>query len=102
MVLKEKGVKVFLRLDQTAEAIAVGLTLRPTVLIIFGDPQTGTPLMNLHPSLALDLPLKALIWQSEDGKLWLSYNSPEFLEKRHGLPTPPFHPVETLLQAVAK
>ncbi|SPE59553.1 Putative fluoride ion transporter CrcB 1 (fragment) [Verrucomicrobia bacterium] len=66
-VLKAKGIKVFSRIDQAAEAKAAGLTMRPMVLLIFGDPKAGTPLMNRYPSLAMDLPLKALVWESADG-----------------------------------
>jgi uncharacterized protein (DUF302 family) len=91
-----------LRLDQAAEARAVGLTMRPTVLLIFGDPKSGTPLMSQHPSIAMDLPLKVLVWESADGNIWLSYNSPEFLQQRHGLDLPPFVAIGSLLQAVAQ
>src|SRR5580704_9330785 len=80
-LLKAKGIKIFARIDQAAEAKAAGLTMRPTVLVIFGDPKAGTPLMNKYPSLAMDLPLKALIWESVDGKVWLRHNSPEFLQQ---------------------
>ena len=75
-VLKSKGMKIFDRIDQAAEARAVGLTLRPTVLVIFGEPKAGTPLMNRYPSLAMDLPLKVLVWEAANGMVWLSYNSP--------------------------
>jgi uncharacterized protein (DUF302 family) len=101
-MLKVKGMTVFARIDQAAEAKAAGLTMRPTVLIIFGDPRTGTPLMNQHPSLAMDLPLKALVWESEDGKVWLSYNSPEYLQQRHGMDAPPFTAVGNLLKAATE
>jgi uncharacterized protein (DUF302 family) len=100
--LKAKGIKIFLRIDQAAEAQAVGLTMSPTVLLIFGDPKTGTPLMNRYSSLAMDLPLKVLVWESADGKVWLSYNSPEFLQQRHGLAEPPFGGIVGLLQTVAQ
>lgn len=100
-LLTAKSLKIFARLDQAAEAHAASLTMRPTVLVIFGDPKAGTPLMNRYPSLALDLPLKALVWESADGKVWLSYNSPDYLQQRHGLDTRPFGAVEGLLQAVA-
>lgn len=99
-LLKAKGIKVFSRIDQAAEAKAAGLTMRPTVLLIFGDPKAGTPLMNRYPSLAIDLPLKALVWESADGRVWLSYNSPEFLQQRHGLDTRPFQTIGSLLQTV--
>lgn len=101
-VLKARGIKVFARVDQAAEAKAVGLTMRPTVLLIFGDPKAGTPLMNRHPSVAMDLPLKALVWESADGKVWLSYNSPEFLQQRHGLEAPPFGGIGQLLQTATR
>jgi uncharacterized protein (DUF302 family) len=98
-LLKSKGIKVFARIDQAAEAKAVGLSLRPTELLIFGDPRAGTPVMQKYPSIAIDLPLKALAWESVDGKVWLSYNSSEYLMERHQLDSPPFKPVENLLTA---
>ena len=101
-LLRAKGIKIFARIDQAAEAKAAGLTMRPMVLVIFGDPKAGTPLMNQHPSLALDLPLKALVWESAEGKVWLSYNSPEFLQQRHGLDAPPFGAIGSLLQTAAQ
>jgi uncharacterized protein (DUF302 family) len=101
-LLKAKGMKIFARIDQAAEAQAVGLVMRPMVLVIFGDPKAGTPLMNRNPTIAIDLPLKALIWESADGQVWLSYNSPEFLQQRHGLEAPPFVALGTLLQAAAQ
>jgi uncharacterized protein (DUF302 family) len=99
--LTVKGLKIFAHIDQAAEANAVDLTMRPTVLLIFGDPKAGTPLMNQYPSLAMDLPLKALVWESADGKAWLSYNSPEFMQQRHGLENPPFEALGKLLQSIA-
>ncbi len=101
-LLKSKGVKIFARIDHAAEARSAGLTLRPTVLLIFGDPKLGTPLMDRHPSIALDLPTKALIWESAGGKVWLSYNSPEFLQQRHRLETPPLGALVGLLQTAAQ
>ena len=101
-LLKAKGMTIFARIDQAAAAASVGLTMRPMVLLIFGDPRAGTPLMLQYPSLAMDLPLKALVWESSDGKIWLSYNSPEFLQKRHSLPSPPFGPIGSLLQSVVR
>jgi uncharacterized protein (DUF302 family) len=94
-------VKVFARIDQAAEAKAVGLEMRPTVLVIFGDPRGGTPLMNRYPSLAMDLPLKALVWQSTDGNVWLSYNAPEYLKERHNLDAEPFGAIRAILEAAA-
>jgi uncharacterized protein (DUF302 family) len=85
-ILKEKGVAVFALIDHSGEAAKVGLSMRPTQLLIFGSPKAGTPLMVAAPRLAIDLPLKALAWEDEQGKVWLSYNSPEYLRERHGFP----------------
>jgi uncharacterized protein (DUF302 family) len=85
-VVKEKGMAVFALVDHSGEAEKAGLAMRPTQLLIFGSPKGGTPLMIAAPSLAIDLPLKALAWQDEQGKVWLSYNSPEYLQQRHGFP----------------
>ena len=101
-LLKSKGIKIFARIDQAAEAKAAGLEMRPTVLLIFGDPKAGTPLMNRFPSLAMDLPFKALVWELADGKVWLSYNSPEFLQQRHSLDSPPFGALAKLLEAATQ
>jgi uncharacterized protein (DUF302 family) len=95
--LRAKGIAIFLRLDQAAEAAKAGLTLRGTQLLVFGDPRAGTPLMAKNPSLALDLPLKALAWEAADGKVWLSYNSPEYLMARHQLAAPPFRALAAIL-----
>jgi uncharacterized protein (DUF302 family) len=84
--VKEKGMTVFALIDHSGEAEKVGLAMRPTQLLIFGSPKGGTPLMVAAPRLAIDLPLKALAWQDEQGKVWLSYNSPEYLQQRHGFP----------------
>jgi uncharacterized protein (DUF302 family) len=100
-LLNTKGIKIFAQIDQRSEAEQVGLTLRPTELIIFGDPKTGTPLMEAYPSLALDLPLKALIYEDTTGDVWLCFNRPEYLAERHGLATVPFEPVVKLLEAAA-
>jgi uncharacterized protein (DUF302 family) len=85
-LLKSKGVAVFALIDHSGEAEKVGLKMRPTELLIFGNPKAGTPLMLASPSSALDLPLKILIWEDGEGQVWLSYNSPEYLKERHGLP----------------
>jgi uncharacterized protein (DUF302 family) len=79
------GMKVFARIDQAAEARAVGLEMRPAVLLLFGSPKAGTPLMVAHPTAAIDLPLKALAWQDEQGTTWLTYNTPSLLVERHGV-----------------
>jgi uncharacterized protein (DUF302 family) len=86
-ILKEKGITVFALVDHSGEAEKSGLKMRPTQLLIFGSPKGGTPLMVAAPRLAIDLPLKALAWQDEQGQVWLSYNSPEYLQQRHGFPT---------------
>lgn len=99
-VLKSKGVHIFCRIDQKAAAENVGLSMLPTELLIFGDPKVGTPLMNSFPSLALDLPLKVLAWETEGGKVMVSYNSSEYLRKRHGLREAPFKAVEALIEKV--
>jgi uncharacterized protein (DUF302 family) len=85
-ILKEKGVTVFALVDHSGEAAKAGLEMRPTQLLIFGNPKGGTPVMVAAPSTAIDLPLKALAWQDAQGKVWLSYNDPEYLQQRHGIP----------------
>jgi len=96
-VLKSKGITIFSRVDQKAAAENVGLSMQPTELLIFGDPKAGTPLMNEYPSISIDLPLKALAWENKDGRVILSYNSPEYLKQRHGLAEAPFRAVEALI-----
>jgi uncharacterized protein (DUF302 family) len=100
-LLRNKGIKIFARIDQRAEAQAVNLSMPKTELIIFGDPKVGTPLMVKHPSIAIDLPLKALAWESTDGKVWLSYNAPEYLRTRHHLEAAPFGALGAILEAAA-
>jgi uncharacterized protein (DUF302 family) len=78
------GMKLFARIDQAAEARAVGLEMRPAVVVIFGNPKGGTPLMVAKPTCAIDLPLKALVWEDDAG-VWLKFNTPALLEQRHGL-----------------
>lgn len=85
-VLQTKNLDVFARVDHSGEAEKVGLKMRPTQLIVFGSPKAGTPLMVASPTLAIDLPLKALAWEDADGQVWLSYNSPEYLKQRHNVP----------------
>jgi len=85
-VLQAKNLDVFARVDHSGEAEKVGLKMRPTQLIVFGSPKAGTPLMVASPTLAIDLPLKALAWEDADGQVWLSYNSPEYLKQRHNVP----------------
>jgi uncharacterized protein (DUF302 family)/uncharacterized membrane protein YidH (DUF202 family) len=85
--LETKGVKVFAIIDHSGEAEKVGLKMRPTRLVIFGSPKVGTPLMLAAPSIAIDLPLKILVSEDDEGKVWVSYNSPDYLKQRHGVPT---------------
>ena len=85
-ILHANGVKLFALVDHSGEAESVGMHLRPTKLLIFGNPKAGTPLMIAAPSIAIDLPLKILVSEDADGKVWISYNSPGFLQARHKLP----------------
>jgi len=85
-ILKSKGVTLFALVDHSGEAEKVGLKMPPTKLLIFGNPKGGTPLMLAAPSAALDLPLKILIAEDSDGKVWISYNSAKYLKERHGFP----------------
>jgi len=84
-VLTKKGMTVFKRVNHTAGASKVGLTLRPTELLIFGNPKVGTPLMQCSQTAALDLPQKALAYKDESGQVWLAYNDPSYMAKRHNI-----------------
>ena len=84
--LEAKGVTIFALIDHSGEAEKVGLQMRATKLVIFGSPKAGTPLMLAAPSIALDLPLKILVWEDGEGKVWVSYNSAAYFQERHGLP----------------
>jgi uncharacterized protein (DUF302 family) len=97
--VKERGLTVFARIDHAAGAQKVGKTLRPTELLIFGNPQGGTPLMECAQTAGIDLPLKALVWQDEAAQVWVGYNDPAFLAQRHGVPACPV--VENLRKALA-
>ena len=83
-LVKERGLNVFARIDHAAGAAKIGKTLRPTEVLIFGNPQGGTPLMECAQSAGIDLPLKALVWQDEAGRVWIGYNDPAYLAARHG------------------
>jgi uncharacterized protein (DUF302 family) len=85
-ILQTKGITLFALIDHSGEAEKVGFKMRPTKLVIFGSPKAGTPLMLAASSIAIDLPLKILVWEDGQGKVWVSYNSPEYLKERHGLP----------------
>lgn len=103
-ILDAKGITLFALIDHSGEAAKAGMTMPPTKLLIFGSPKAGTPLMLAAPSSALDLPLKILVWQDAESKVWLSYNSPAYLEARHTIPdaiTTALHAVETLAAAAA-
>ena len=89
---KARNLVIFLRVDHAAGAQKVGRTLRPTELVVFGNPQGGTPLMECAQSAGIDLPLKALVWQDASGQVWLGYNEPEYLAKRHGAAACPVVP----------
>jgi uncharacterized protein (DUF302 family) len=85
-ILQVKGATLFAFVDHSGEAEKVGMKMLPTKLLIFGSPKAGTPLMIAVPNIAIDLPLKILIWQDTDGKVWVTYNSPAYLQERYGLP----------------
>ena len=95
--VRAKGMTVFARVDHAAGAAAVGLSLQPSELLIFGNAKAGTPLMQSMQTIGIDLPLKALVWQDASGSTWLSYNDPSWLAKRHGLG----REVETTVAAMA-
>src|SRR5579864_210872 len=85
-ILQEKGVTLFAIVDHSGEAAKVGMKMRPTKLVIFGNPMGGTPVMLASPSSAIDLPLKILIWEDEHEEVWITYNSPVYLQQRHNIP----------------
>jgi uncharacterized protein (DUF302 family) len=93
-MLDAKGVTLFALVDHSAEAAKAGMKMLPTKLLIFGSPKDGTPVMLAAPSIAIDLPLKILVWEDSQGKAWISYNSPAYLQERHGVP-------QELLQNIA-
>lgn len=84
-VLKEKGMTIFNRVKHSEAAKKVGVELRETELLIFGNPKVGSPLMKCQQSVAIDLPQKAMIWEDNEGKVWISYNNPGYLKKRHNI-----------------
>jgi len=104
-ILRSKEVTLFALIDHSGEAAKVGMKMPPTKLLIFGNPKGGTPLMLAAPSVALDLPLKILVSEDAQGKVWLSYNSPEYLKERYGLPAnllPNIAVIETLAAKAAE
>ena len=104
-VLHAKGVTLFALVDHSGEAAKIGMKMPPTKLLILGNPKAGTPLMLASPSVAIDLPLKILVWEDAEGRPWLSYNSPTYLQERHGVPAallPNIAVVETLARAAGE
>jgi len=104
-ILHAKGIALFALVDHSGEAAKAGLQMPPTKLLIFGNPKAGTPLMLASPGIAIDLPLKILVAQDADGKVWLSYNDPAYLADRHSLPAeflPVLAGVETLATKAAE
>jgi uncharacterized protein (DUF302 family) len=93
-ILHSRGLTLFALVDHSGEAERVGMKMPPTKLLVFGSPKAGTPLMLASPSVAIDLPLKILVWDDGHGKVWVSYNSPAYLQERHGIP-------DDLLQNIA-
>ena len=85
-LLQSKGITLFALIDHSGEAAKIGMKMLNTKLMIFGSPKGGTPLMLAAPSIAIDLPLKILVAEDSHGKVWVSYNSPDYLKERHGLP----------------
>ena len=103
--IKARGMTVFARIDHAAGAAEAGLSLRPTELLVFGNAKGGTPLMQSNQMIGIDLPLKALVWQDETGKTWLSYNDPRWLAKRHELGShldPPVSAMAAGISAIAR
>lgn len=99
-ILTAKGVMLFALVDHSGEAAKVGMKMRPTKLLIFGSPKAGTPVMLAAPSIAIDLPLKILVWEDEAGKAWVSYNAPDYLKSRHNVPSE-LMPVLAAVEALA-
>jgi uncharacterized protein (DUF302 family) len=102
--IRTKGLEVFARIDHAAGAAEVGLNLRPTELIIFGNARGGTPLMQSAQTIGIDLPLKALVWQDAAGKTWISYNEPYWIAQRHGITDaqPVVNKMADLLSAISR
>ena len=104
-ILASKNITMFTIVDHSGEAAKVGMKMLPTKLVIFGNPKAGTPVMIASPSSAIDLPLKILIWEGDHGKVWITYNSPAYLQQRHNLPAevlPNISVIEVLAKAVAE
>ena len=100
-ILQAKGITLFALVDHSGEAGKAGMQMRPTKLLIFGNPKAGTPVMLAAPSSAIDLPLKILIWEDAQGKVWVTYNGPMYLQERHNIPTE-LLPNLSVIEALAK
>ena len=104
-ILQAKGIALFALVDHSGEAAKAGMKMRPTKLLIFGNPKAGTPVMLAAPSSAIDLPLKILVWEDDQGKVWITYNSPSYLQERHNLRSellPNIAVIETLAAKAAE
>ena len=104
-ILQSKGITLFALIDHSGEATKAGMKMRPTKLLIFGNPKAGTPVMLAAPSSAIDLPLKILIWEDAQGRAWVTYNSPAYLQERHNIPVellPNVSVIEALAKSAAK
>jgi len=104
-ILQAKGITLFVLVDHSGEAAKAGMKMPPTKLLIFGNPKGGTPVMLGAPSAAIDLPLKILVWEDVQGKVWITYNSPSYLQERHNIPPdllPNIAVVETLATKAAE
>ena len=99
-ILQAKGITLFALVDHSGEAAKAGMKMRPTKLFIFGNPTGGTPVMLAAPSSAIDLPLKILVWEDNQGKVWITYNSPGYLQERHNIP-PDLLPNIAVIEALA-
>jgi uncharacterized protein (DUF302 family) len=100
-ILQSKGITLFALIDHSGEAAKVGMKMRPTKLLVFGNPKGGTPVMLASSSTAIDLPLKILIWEDAQGRAWVTYNSPAYLQKRHNIPGE-LLPNVSVIEALAK
>jgi uncharacterized protein (DUF302 family) len=104
-ILQAKGITLFALVDHSGEAAKAGMKMRPTKLLIFGNPKGGTPVMLAAPSSSIDLPLKILVWEDVQGKVWITYNSPNYLRERHNIPPdllPNIAVIETLAAKAAE
>ncbi len=99
--LEARSVNLFAIIDHGGEALKAGFAMRPTKLLIFGTPRAGTPMMLAAPTIAIDLPLKVLVWEDGDGRVWMSYNSAAYLKERHQLPDDLAKPLAALEKLVA-